>query len=122
MNIPKINQIPLSQPMYVNGQLHQTWINFFEQMGRVADVNGVYSISEMYKSLNTLSDQFDKQDQRINELQDAQTQASKQIDDLTKSVQQTNQSLSELNEKYSSLNEKYIALESRVKVLEDDKK
>lgn len=108
MNIPKINQIPLSQPMYINGQLHQTWINFFEQMGRVADVNGIYSLQSFDDAIQQNAKRIEEINTAISQqIQEIQNHFNKEIQAAQDSIQSTNDALSQL--------------EQRVKALEDDK-
>lgn len=107
MNIPKINQIPLSQPMYVNGQLHQTWINFFEQIGRVADVNGVYSLQSFDDAIQKNAKRIEEMNTSLSQqMQNIKTEFNKEIQAVQNSIQNTNIALSHL--------------EQRVKALEDD--
>lgn len=47
MHIPKTSQVPVWQSMYVNGVMHQTWINFFERLAALADVSNLVDLIEL---------------------------------------------------------------------------
>lgn len=96
--IPKVNQVPVHQPMYVNGRLHQVWISFFEKLGLVADETGTYSLSGMAQRIDSLESELEDSLGEINTLKI-------QVLDLTQSL--------------STLSSAYTALERRVTALED---
>lgn len=96
--IPKVNQVPVRQPMYVNGQLHQVWISFFEKLGLVADETGTYSLSGM--------------SQKIEEMQSVLESSQGEIQALKTQVTNLTQSLNTLSSQYSALEQRVTTLEN----------
>lgn len=54
MHIPKTSQVPVWQSMYVNGVMHQTWINFFERLAALADVSNLVDLIELAQKAGEL--------------------------------------------------------------------
>ena len=57
MHIPKTSQVPVWQSMYVNGVMHQTWINFFERLAALADVSNLVDLIELAQKAAELPSQ-----------------------------------------------------------------
>lgn len=47
MLIPKVSQVPIQQPIYVNGVMHQTWINFFERLAALSSSADMIQLIEL---------------------------------------------------------------------------
>lgn len=121
MTIPRINQVPIQQPMYINGQLHQVWINFFEKLGLVADSNGFYSLSEMFKALEADQSEIKTLGTNITELQNHVTDLQKHIQSQDQTITDLKSQLETQKTATDTLSNQYRDLEKRVKKLENDK-
>lgn len=97
MTIAKVNQVPIQQPMYVNGMLHQVWIRFFEKLGAVVDETGVYILPEMNQSI---------------------VDQGQLILNIQTNIQNINTALGNINSAINTLNTNYTNLEARVAALE----
>jgi len=47
MQIPKISHVPIQQPIYVNGVMHQVWINFFERLSELKNESNLIDLVEL---------------------------------------------------------------------------
>lgn len=54
MIIPKVSQVPLQQPMYVNGVMHPVWINFFERLAALNNESNIVDLIELLQKLNEM--------------------------------------------------------------------
>lgn len=57
MLIPKISQVPLQQPMYVNGVMSQVWINFFERLAALKNEADLIDLVELAQRVGELPSQ-----------------------------------------------------------------
>lgn len=47
MQIPKISHVPIQQPMYFNGVMHQAWVNFFERLATLSNSADMIQLVEL---------------------------------------------------------------------------
>lgn len=120
MTIPRINQIPLNQPMYVNGQLHQTWIDFFQKVGAVADETGVYSLSAMNDAIGNIQVDVASIKQsiqvinlKINSIQDTILGIENRLNTLETNVTTNTNDIADLQSKYAALAIRVTTLENK---------
>ncbi|NNP70932.1 hypothetical protein [Acinetobacter sp. Ac_5812] len=57
MIIPKISQVPIRQPMYVNGVMHQVWIDFFEKLAALTNTDDYIDLIELAQKAAELPSQ-----------------------------------------------------------------
>lgn len=57
MRIPKTVQLPIRQPMYVNGLMHQVWIDFFEKLASLGDEGNLIDLIELMQRVAELPSQ-----------------------------------------------------------------
>lgn len=57
MLIPRISQVPIREPMYIDGVMTPTWLRFFEQLAALINTGGVAD----YVTLAQLANQMPTQ-------------------------------------------------------------
>lgn len=57
MFVPKTAQVPIQQGMYVNGVMHQVWIDFFERLASLRSDSDLIDIIELAQKAAELPSQ-----------------------------------------------------------------
>lgn len=57
MQIPKVSHVPIQQPMYANGLMHQTWVRFFEALASLVDLDDSIDLYELMQRAHELPSQ-----------------------------------------------------------------
>lgn len=102
-DIPKINQVPIQQPMYVNGVLHLTWIRFFESLGIVADKNDEIDISTLQSATQSLTIQVGVINSDIIDLQNDIAKLSSRVSNLSATVTSLQSTVTSLNNQITNI-------------------
>lgn len=110
-DIPKINQVPIQQPMYVNGALHLTWIRFFESLGIVADKNDEIDISTLQSATQSLTRQVGVINSDIIDLQNDIAKLSSRVSNLSSQISSINNSIIALNHANNVLTGRIVDIE-----------
>lgn len=138
MQIAKKSQVPIQQQMYINGLMHQVWIDFFERLANLnneADAISVFELAQLSGELPSVAalgqlgfdiDQLKQAhdlfaENTLNTLQVIQ----EDISTLTDAVNNLGQQVSSFENRISNLeagttaiNSQLTSLESRIAVLE----
>lgn len=138
MQIAKKSQVPIQQQMYINGLMHQVWIDFFERLANLnneADTISVFELAQLSGELPSVAtsgqltfdvaqlkeahDLFAKN--TLNALQviqeDISTLASA-VNNLRQQVSSFENRISNLETNATETNNKLASFESRIAALE----
>lgn len=138
MQIAKKSQVPIQQQMYINGLMHQVWIDFFERLANLnneADAISVFELAQLSGELPSVAalgqlgfdiDQLKQaHDLFVENTLNALQVIQEDISTLTDAVNNLGQQVSSFENRISNLeagttaiNSQLTSLESRIAVLE----
>lgn len=110
-NIPKLNQVPIQQPMYVNGVLQLAWIRFFETLGNFADVGESVDLTRLEQTAIDLVRQIGVINQELQDIERSSSQMNTAISSNTKKITTLNGSVTALQDSDVQIFKDIAALE-----------